>query len=65
MIRFTFCFKRGLLNDAFALTDLAKPWTVFLLMTRPHLLHAIVVSLHVHKIDVVILTPKTVGSVGV
>ncbi len=28
--------------------------------TKLHLLHAIVVSLHVHKFDVVILTPETV-----
>ncbi len=34
-------------------------------MTRLHLPHAIVVGLHVRKINVVVLTPETVGTVGV
>ncbi len=34
-------------------------------MIRLHLPHAIVVRLHVRKINVVNLTPETVGSVGV
>ncbi len=34
-------------------------------MTRLDLPHAIVVRLHVHKADVVILTPETTGTVGV
>ncbi len=33
--------------------------------TRLHLPHAIEKRLHVHKIDVVILTPETAGSIGV
>ncbi len=35
------------------------------LVTRLHLSHAIVVSFHVRKINVVILTLETVGTVGV
>ncbi len=35
------------------------------LVTRLHLPHAIVVRLHVRKSHVVILTPETVGTVGV
>ncbi len=37
-----------------------------LLVTRLHLPHAIIVRLHVRKISVfIILTPETVGTVGV
>ncbi len=36
-----------------------------LLVTKPHLWHAIVVRLHVHKADDVILTPEMAGKVGV
>ncbi len=35
------------------------------LVTRLHLPHAMVVRLHVHKINVVILTPETASIVGV
>ncbi len=35
------------------------------LVTRLHLPHALVVRLHVRKSYVVILTPKTAGTVGV
>ncbi len=35
------------------------------MVTRLHLPHAIVVRLHVHKADVVILTPEAVDKVGV
>ncbi len=35
------------------------------MVTRLHLLHAIVVRLHAHYIDVVILTPETADIVGV
>ncbi len=35
------------------------------LVTRLHLLHAIVMRFHVHKINVVILTPEMAGTVGV
>ncbi len=34
-------------------------------VTRLHLPHAIVVRLHEHKINIVILTPETAGTVGV
>ncbi len=36
-----------------------------LLVTRLNMLHAIVVRLHVRKINVVILTPETAGTFGV
>ncbi len=35
------------------------------LVTRLHLRHAIAVRFHVRKINAVILTPETVGTVGV
>ncbi len=35
------------------------------ILTRLHLPHAIVVRLHVHKSNVVILTPETAVDVGV
>ncbi len=35
------------------------------ILTRLHLLHAIVVRLHVRKSNVVILTPETAVAVGV
>ncbi len=34
------------------------------MVARLHLPHAIEVRLHAHQIDVVILTPQTVGTVG-
>ncbi len=35
------------------------------MVTRFYLLHMVVMGLHVHNIDVVTLTPETVGSFGV
>ncbi len=37
----------------------------WLLVTRLHRPHAIVIRLHVRKIDDAILTPETAGTVGV
>ncbi len=38
---------------------------VYVLVTRLHLPHAVEARLHVHKTDVVVLTPETAGTVGV
>ncbi len=39
--------------------------TLVLIVTRPHLPRAILVRLHVRKVNVVILAPETVGTVSV
>ncbi len=58
-----YCWCLGIASRAQLLKESA--WLIHLTGGKVHLLHAIVVRLHVHKANVVILTPESAGTVGV
>ncbi len=59
--------KRGVLDEWFRQLSFSHNAlrTKLLKMSAFHLPHAILVRLHGHKINIVILTPETAGTVGV